>query len=166
MQTWQRALECSKPLLFPRAAPGTVCLWSLGGPFISEPWACVPVRCWHTWLFCVWGWSAEAAMWIDSMPLLPGSGTTISCKSLYLLCDFPLPSSVWPDSCVCPISWLPSLCHQETTGPLLKAQGSGNLIWDPVCFWLLIREEGESRKHNCITFWKGMESLGRQENRN
>lgn len=47
-RSWKIAL-----LPFPRAAPGTACLWGLGGPFISEPCSFVSRRSQDTWLFCV-----------------------------------------------------------------------------------------------------------------
>lgn len=94
-------------LPFPRAALGTVCLWGLGEPFISEPCSSVSGRCQDTLLFCVWGWSAEVALWIDVMltqdfhascfiyrvtsPCLPRCGLTL----------------------VFPISWLSSPQHGE-----------------------------------------------------
>lgn len=48
---------------------------------------------------------------------------------------------------VFPISWLSSPSTWRKAG---KAQGSGNLIWDPISIWLLIRGEEESRKPNHI----------------
>ena len=136
---WQAPLESKIALLpFPRAALGTACLWGLGGPFISEPCSSVSGRCQDTQMFCVWGRITEAALWTDVM-------LTQTFMQVALPTGWPLPASwVWSDSCVSYFLAFLSPTRRKAG----KAQGSGNLIWDPISIWLLIRGEEESRKPN------------------
>lgn len=74
------------------------------------------------------------------------ANSRLSCKLLYLPCNLSLPSSMWSDYCVSYFLAFLSPTRRKAG----KAQGSGNLIWDLISIWLLIRGEEESRKPNHI----------------